>query len=204
MTITIEQLQSIFKNNGQISTWLISLNEILTKYEINTNLRVAAFLAQTGFESSQYNILQENLNYSAKGLLLTFPTHFNKEQSIQYARQPEKIANHVYANRMGNGDETSGDGWKFRGRGLIMITGKDNYSSFSQDTYKDNCIVDNPDLLISQGPALMGACWFWNKNNLNTLADQSNFTEITKKINGGLNGLPQREALYKTALSILK
>jgi len=164
---------------------------LLDKYNINTPLRKAHFFAQIEHESNLKPI-SENLNYSSEGLLKTFPKYFTPLTAIQYRRQPEKIANKVYANRMGNGDQHSGEGWKYRGRGFIQITGKENYFRLANDTDID--CLKNPDLLLQEVNAMVSALWFWNLKGLNSLADKDNINDITKRINGGLNGLADRKA----------
>lgn len=162
-------------------------------YQINTSLRIAHFMAQIEHESGLKPI-SENLNYSSVGLVKTFPSRFITLQLAQsYARQPERIANRVYANRMANGNEASGDGWKFRGRGFIQITGKANYIVLSKDTRID--FLNNPDLLLTEANSMISALWFWNRNKLNALADANNIVGITRIINGGLNGLAHRKEL---------
>lgn len=168
---------------------------LLERYEINTKLRIAHFMAQIEHESGLKPI-SENINYSAEGLLNTFGKYFiNQKKASYYARQPEKIANLVYANRMGNGDENSGEGWKYRGRGFLQITGKINYFQLHIDTDLD--CVRNPDLLLTEANALISALWFWKRNGLNTLADKNDLKGITRRINGGYNGLEHREKLFK-------
>ena len=167
---------------------------LLEKYEINTSLRLAHLFAQLHHESNLKPI-SENLNYSSDGLLKIFPKYFTKDTVKDYARQPEKIANKVYANRMGNGDEKSGDGWKYRGRGFLQITGKSNYQVLSKDTGID--FVNKPDLLLTEVNSLVSALWFWKKNGLNQLADKDNVIGITKRINGGTNGLMDRQRLLE-------
>lgn len=172
--------------------------EVAEKFGVNTPLRLAHFLAQTGHESGGFKITTENLNYSAKGLANIFKKYFTPESAAEYQRKPEKIANIVYANRMGNGNQASGDGYKFRGRGFIQLTGKTNYQAFDK-TVEDN-IEANPDLVATKYP-LLSAAWFWSKNGLNTIADQGNTTEvvtkITKKVNGGTIGLDDRIKHFK-------
>ena len=163
--------------------------------------RVTAFIAQAGHESGNFSVIRENLNYSAQGLLATFPHYFNQALAAKYARNPSAIANHVYANRMGNGDEASGDGWKFRGRGLIQLTGRSNYSAFASVVNKS--IADVIPYLETPEGATEGAGWFWSTNGLNELADAGQFITITKKINGGTNGLADREAIWATARTII-
>jgi putative chitinase len=165
---------------------------LLDKYEINTPLRLAHLFAQLEHESNLKPI-QENLNYSAEGLLKIFKKYFDDKTSKEYARQPQKIANRVYANRMGNGDEKSGDGWKYRGRGFIQITGKSNYQSLSKDTGVD--YVTNPDKLLTEADSMLSALWFWKKNNLNALADKDDVVGVTRRINGGVLGLAHRQQL---------
>lgn len=165
---------------------------LFENYKINTPLRLAHFMAQIEHESNLKPI-SENLNYSAKGLMQTFSKYFTTAESLLYARKPEKIANRVYANRMGNGNEASGDGWKFRGRGFIQITGQDNYTALSIATSID--YISNPDLLLSEADSLISALWFWKKTGLNKLADEDNLKKITRRINGGYNGLAHRTEL---------
>lgn len=167
---------------------------IAEKFGINTIARLAHFLSQAGHESGGFKITTENLNYSAKGLRGIFGKYFPTDEiAAQYERKPEKIANKVYANRMGNGDEASGEGYKFRGRGFIQLTGKENYTSF--DKTVDDDILANPDLVATKYP-LASAAWFWNKNGLNAIADtgvtDDVATKITKRVNGGTIGLDDR------------
>ena len=168
--------------------------EVASKFEINTPLRLAHFLAQCGHESGGFKLTQENLNYSAKGLNGIFKKYFpTLESAVPYERKPEKIANKVYGGRMGNGLEGSGEGWKFHGRGFIQLTGKDNYTAFTNSIGED-CIA-NPDLVASKY-ALASAAWFFNKNGLHKMADgganDATVTSITKRVNGGTIGLPDR------------
>lgn len=165
---------------------------LLAKYEINTSLRLSHFFAQIHHESNLKPI-SENLNYSAERLVQIFPKYFNDKTAKEYARQPQRIANKVYASRMGNGDEKSADGWKYRGRGFIQLTGKSNYQSLSKDTGID--YVSEPDKLLNEADALIAALWFWKKNNLNTLADKDDVVGVTKRINGGVLGLAHRTEL---------
>src|SRR5690554_2134638 len=165
---------------------------LLSKHGITTPLRLAHFFAQLHHESGLKPI-EENLRYSAKRLLEVFPKYFNKEQAEWYEMKEMEIANRVYANRMGNGNEASGDGWKYRGRGFIQLTGKDNYTKLSDAT--GICYVQNPDLLLNEADAMISALWFWNKNNLNRYADLDDIRTITRRINGGYNGLKDRERL---------
>ncbi len=175
------------------------LNKIFAT--LGTNARNAAFFAQVAHESGDFTAVRENLNYSANGLLATFPTHFDTTTAAQYARQPEQIANHLYSNRMGNGNEASGDGWKFRGRGFIQLTGKDNYTKCGNSLGVD--LLSTPEYLETLEGAMRSALWYWTANDLNHWADLGDIVTITKKINGGTIGLADRQMLYKRALTIL-
>ena len=168
---------------------------VMEKFQINTPLRLAHFLAQCGHESGGFRATQENLNYSAKGLNGIFKKYFPTEASAAaYARQPQKIANKVYANRMGNGSEASGDGWKYRGRGPIQLTGKDNYTAFAAAVQRPD-VLTNPDLVVGE-LAFESALWFFRKNGLLAIADKgvtdAIITQITKRVNGGTHGLDDR------------
>ena len=170
-------------------------------YDITTPKRVAGFLSQIGHESGGLAMLEENLNYKAETLMRVWPKRFpTLEFAQQFARNPQKIANSVYANRMGNGDEASGEGWKYRGRGLKQLTGKDNYRAFSKAIGTD--FVADPDLLLQPVNAALSAGWFWSANNLNALADNGDVPGMTKRINGGTIGLEQRQALYAKAMAV--
>ena len=164
-----------------------SLADITSKYQINTIPRLSHFLAQCMHESANFTVVRENLNYSAEALLKVFPKYFTSiDQAKHYARQPEKIANRVYANRMGNGDEESGDGWDYRGRGFIQITGLNNYADFNN--YVRESVIDYPDLVAVKYP-LESAAWYWQKNGLNDIADSGcnpdTVVKVSKKINLG-------------------
>lgn len=172
---------------------------LFEKYGLNTDLRIAHFMAQIEHESG-INPISENLNYSAQGLQKTFPNYFKTfKLQVDYQRKPELIANRVYANRMGNGNESSGEGWKYRGRGFIQITGKENYYRLHLDTDID--CVKNPDLLLEEANAMISALWFWNLKGLNKFADKNDIVAITKRINGGLNGIEHRKQLLKKYLN---
>jgi len=175
-------------------------NEAMDEFEIDTKKRQAMFLAQCAHESGLFRTVVENLNYSAEGLQRTFPRHFRTASVRNYHRQPEKIANRVYSNRMGNGDEASGDGWRFRGRGLIQLTGKSNYIACSEDLEVD--LLANPDYLLTPEGAARSAAWFWWQNDLNDLADIGDIVGSTKRINGGVNGLEHRKQLYRSAMRV--
>lgn len=168
---------------------------LITSYGINTPLRLAHFMAQIEHESGLKPI-SENLNYSKAGLRKVFSKYFNSDEDAQnYARKPEKIANRVYADRMGNGDEKSGEGWKYRGRGFIQITGKSNYFRLHIDTDLD--CVKNPDLLLEEVNAMISACWYWRLAKCNVSADLNDIEGVTRRINGGLNGITHRKELFK-------
>ena len=177
------------------------LESVATKYEINTPLRMSHFLAQCAHESGDFTLTVENLNYSTDGLLKTFPKYFDRKTARQYAKQPVKIGSRVYANRMGNGNEASQEGWKYKGRGYIQLTGKDNYSLFAE-TVEDN-IMDTPVLVATKYP-LLSAAWFWSKNNLNAVADTGAVADVTKIVNGGDNGLQDRQARFDKFYAELK
>lgn len=181
--------------------WCSPLANAAQAYGVTTPMRLAAWLAQVGHESGLLTITEENLRYSAEGLLRTFPKYFDATTAAACARQPERIANKVYGGRMGNGDEASGDGWRFRGRGLVQLTGRENYRNAGTALGLD--LVGQPDLLMQPTAAAMSAGWFWDSRNLNPLADSGDFDKITRAINGGLNGKPERDRLYALALSAL-
>jgi len=175
---------------------------VIEKFKIDTPLRLAHFLAQCAHESGDFKATIESLNYSAKGLLATFPKYFTAETAALYERKPEKIANIVYANRMGN--DNVADGWKYKGRGFIQLTGKSGYAAFDKIVPED--ILANPDLVASKYP-LLSAAWFWNSRDLNSIADRGatdlTVTQITKKVNGGTIGLPDRIAKFKLFNSLI-
>ena len=199
---TEQQLRQLIPGNPYVSQWYHALNMILPDYNIDTPARVAAFIAQCAHESANFKFLQENLNYRAESLMKTWPSRFNSlDMARQYAHQPEKIANKVYASRMGNNDEASGDGWRYLGRGLIQLTGKDNYSRFAQSI--DTPLEEIPDYLKTFEGAVQSACWFWETNNLNQWADAGDILTLTKRINGGTIGLEDRKKHYAHALHVL-
>ena len=201
--ITLDQFKQIAPQCKNQELWYNTIVDILPTYTIDSNLRIAAFMAEMVYESNQFNEISENLNYSAEGLIKTFPIHFNSVEATEYQHQPEKIANRVYGCRNGNGDETSGDGYKYRGRGLVQLTFHDNYSACSQSLNGDNLFLDDPDQLLRPDVAVSAACWYWNNHNLNALADAGDLLGITKKINGGINGQNERESLYQKILGII-
>ena len=204
--ITEQQFSHLFPRAQDPASWAESMNNVFPTYEINTPQRVAAFLAQCGHESGGWTVFEENLNYSAQGLNGTFRKYFpTVESATPYARKPEMIANKIYANRMGNGAPESGDGYKYRGRGPIQLTGRSNYTSFAKDMFEDwQNVVDNPDWVTSDRDfALMSAIWFWNTNKLNVQADAGDIKLMTKKINGGYIGLEDRIKHYNEAIHLL-
>jgi putative chitinase len=201
---TPSHLAQLLPRNPDILGWHQALVEILPRFGINTVPRVAAFIAQCAHESREFTVLQENLNYNAEGLLRIFPRYFQNVNPADYARQPQRIASLVYGNRMGNGAEQSGDGWRYRGRGVIQLTGKNNYVACSQDLFGDMRLVENPDQVSTdRAVALMTACWFWKRNNINALADRSDILGMTRRINGGTIGLDDRVRHYEHALAVL-
>jgi len=194
------------KLKGHVPDAVIAqLPDTIAKFELNTPLRLAHFLAQAGHESGGFKAVNENLNYGAKGLLSIFKKYFPTEEKAKlYERKPEKIANLVYGSRMGNGAETTGEGYKFRGRGYIQLTGKDNYKAF--DTVVTESIIDNPDLVATKYP-LLSAAWFFHKNGLHKIADKGAtdavITEVTKRVNGGTIGLVDRIKHFKEYHALL-
>ena len=202
MQVTVEQLNKITTRNKNNAALAVALNKILPKYEINTEKRIAGFLAQCGHESLDFTVLRENLNYGAKGLRTTFAKYFKDDATaLKYERKPEMIANRVYASRMSNGDEASGDGYKFRGRGAIQLTGRANYTAFAKDIGKtlDETIA----YLETLDGAIESACWFWKQNGLNAICDKDDIVAMTKRINGGTIGLEDRKAHYEKAKQVL-
>lgn len=206
MTLTLEKIKKNFPNAKDeiVNAILASLDKLKTKYGIDTPLELAHFLGQTAHESGGFRLIEENLNYSAVGLQKIFKKYFPTEAEAKaYERKPDKIAARVYANRMGNGPESSGDGWKFRGRGLIQLTGKDNYSAMAKDM--DLPLDRVVEYLTSPVGAVESAAWFWSKNGLNSLAAKDDIVAVTKRINGGTNGLDDRKhhtAIFKDLLGI--
>lgn len=203
LTITKDQVEQLLHGNPDIDEWYSAMSLLFPKYEITTPPRIAGFVAQCGHESQNFKTLEENLNYSAEGLNRTFPKYFIRagRDAQAFHRQPEKIANIVYANRMGNGDTASGDGWKFRGRGVIQLTGKDNYSRFAK--YVGKSLDETIEYLKTKQGALESACWFWKTNGLNQIADSGDIVAMTKRINGGTIGLEDRQKHYRHALAVL-
>jgi len=198
---TKDQLKGIIGPNPYLDYWYSAVSEILPVYEINTPERVAAFLAQCAHESGGFKFLKENLNYKAESLCKVFPKYFpDINLAKEYEKKPEKIANRVYGNRMGNGDETTGDGFRYMGRGLIQLTGKNNYTLFAAAI--DTPLEEIPEYLQTFEGAVQSACWFWEQNNLNQWADKKDIMTLTKRINGGTIGLEDRIKHYNHALHL--
>lgn len=205
MNITLQQLQQLIPKNPYVKQWHNALSQLLPDYEINTAERIAAFIAQCSHESAGFTALKENLNYKAATLRKIFPKYFPDDATAaHYASLPNKqqaIANKVYANRMGNGPEESGDGYRFCGRGLIQLTGRDNYSWFAASL--GISVEEASEYLQTFEGAAQSACWFWETNNLNRWADAGDILTLTKKINGGTIGLEDRKKHYEHALHVL-
>jgi putative chitinase len=197
-----EHLEEMIHGNPYVDQWYHALSEILPEYEINTPARVAAFIAQCAHESGGFRLLKENLNYKAASLRKVFPKYFPTDDlAAAYANKPEMIANRVYGGRMGNGDEQSGDGFRYCGRGLIQLTGKENYSWFAASLEME--VEEVPEYLSTFEGAVQSACWFWETNNLNQWADKGDILTLTKRINGGTIGLEDRIKHYNHALHVL-
>jgi putative chitinase len=205
MELTLEQLKQLLPKNPYVLQWHGALSQLLPDYEINTPQRIAAFVAQCAHESAEFTALKENLNYRAVTLRKMFSKYFPTDAlAEEYANKPNKqaaIANRIYANRMGNGDEASGDGFRYCGRGLIQLTGKENYSWFAASL--DISVEEASEYLQTFEGAAQSACWFWETNNLNQWADKGDILTLTKRINGGTIGLADREKHYNHALHVL-
>ncbi|CAB4127254.1 COG3179 Predicted chitinase [uncultured Caudovirales phage] len=200
--LTIEQIKKILPNNKKPESLTQSLNSVLPNYNINTKERIACFLAQCAHESGEFNRLTENLNYSGQGLCGTWPKRFpSLTEALPYDRNPEMIANKVYCDRMGNGPESSGDGWKYRGRGCIQLTGKLNYTKFAK--YIGKSLEETILYCETLQGAIESGCYFWKVNNLNQYCDNKDFVGLTKAINGGETGYDDRLRLKILAISIL-
>jgi len=205
MTFVLEKshVAEMLKGNKNIDAWYDAMVKIFPKYEINTPNRIAGFCAQCGHESLNFTVLEENLNYKAATLEKLFSKYFSKagRNAAEYEKKPEKIANVIYASRMGNGDTASGDGYKFRGRGIIQLTGRDNYTNFGKSIGK------SPDEVIEYlktlDGALESACWYWNSRNLNAACDANDIVKMTKLVNGGTIGLDDRKKHYEHNLAVL-
>lgn len=198
---TLDQLKEMLPRCKSQEELYDALLDVCPRYDITTEDRLAAFIAQCGHESADFNTLKENLNYSGDALCRVWPRHFNADIKDEYHRQPEKIANRAYRNRMGNGDEDTGDGWKFRGRGAIQLTGCDNYTRFANDAGMD--VNDAVEYLETLKGAVESAAWFWSKNGLNEMADDRDNTKMTKRINGGTHGIDDRKERLVHNLGVL-
>jgi putative chitinase len=202
MSLTSKQISVICPTNKNIDKLVSALNTFLPKYNITSKLEIASFLSQCGHESCDFNSLEENLNYSADALHRTWPKRFPDDATCKaYARQPIKIANKVYADRMGNGNEASGDGWKYHGRGAIQLTGFNNNKAFSD--YSKVPLNELQSYLLTMDGAVESACWFWTVNKLNVFADAGDVEGLTRKINGGTIGVEDRKARYNVAIAAL-
>ena len=207
MQITIEQIKKIAPGapDKAAGEFVDTFNKWSDKFGITTPLRAAHFISQCIHECAELKAFEENLNYSEKGLLKVFPKYFNSATAKQYARKPEKIANRIYANRMGNGNESSGDGWKYKGRGAIGLTGRSNYLAYSTSGFCIGDLIAHPEWLAKSPGCYKSAMWFWWNNGLNTIADTGDVNAVTKRVNGGYNGLDSRKkylARAKGALGI--
>jgi putative chitinase len=201
-----EHLAAMIPTNKNVSSWYKAMMEIFPKYEINTPNRIAGFIAQCAHESNNFNNLEENLNYKEATLLKVFPRYFGagKRNAAEYAGKPEKIANYVYmdefrTSKMGNVNE--GDGWRFRGRGLKQLTGRENYTNFGKSV--GMTAEQAADYVATEKGAIESACWFWNAKKLNAIADSGDIVKMTKVINGGDIGLADRKSRWEKALAIL-
>jgi putative chitinase len=201
---TVDQLKQIVPNNPYIDHWYEAFCEILPDYDIDTPQRVAAFLAQCAHESGGFKAIKENLNYRPETLIKLFKKYFDLSTAQQYCAMPNKqeaIANKIYASRMGNGPESSGDGYRYCGRGLIQLTGKDNYTRYAQST--EQTVEEASEHLTTFEGCVQSAAWFWEANNLNQYADSGDILAMTKRINGGTIGLEDRKKHYEHALHVL-
>jgi len=202
MELTKEQLKQLLPKNPYINQWHNALSQLLPDYEINTAKRIASFVAQCAHESGSFVFLTENLNYKAESLLKVFPKYFKDMATAKaYEKKPEKIANKIYADRMGNGNEASGDGWRYRGRGLIQLTGKTNYTWFAASL--EISPEEAAEYTQTFEGAAQSACWFWETNKINQFADSGDIVTMTKRINGGTIGLDDRIKHYEHALHVL-
>jgi len=208
MMLTAAQLSAMLPSNRNAADWLAAINDALPKYDITTPHRIAAFIAQCAHESADFKTLEENLNYREETLLRVFPRYFGfgKEDPAEYAHQPEKLANYVYMDKHRStagalGNVKDGDGWLFRGKGLKQVTGRANHEAFGKTV--GMTAEQAAEYLLTKEGALLSALWFWNRNNLNKLADAGDVAKMTKVINGGNIGLDDRRARYTRALTLL-
>ena len=205
MRITVQEILTIAPqaNRGRAGEFVEVFNVFAEKFGVNTKLRAAHFIAQVLHESAYLTRVTENLNYSADGLLKVFPKYFTRSNVGLYARNPQKIGNRVYANRMGNGSEGSGDGYRYRGRGLIQLTGRSNYQAYQKSGYCNGDLMGHPEWLGQSPGHTKSALWYWWKRGLNTLADSDDVVAVTRRINGGLNGLDERKKLLVKVKTVL-
>lgn len=202
---TLDKIKHLLHKNREPEYWYNAMNEYLPKFGIITPARVAGFIAQGQHESADFTVLQENLNYSAKGLRGVFGKYFPDDAiANQYAKKPEMIANRVYGGRMGNGPESSGDGFRYRGRGVLQLTGRANYTQCSRDLFGDDTLANDPDLVRTPEYAIITACWFWYKNKLNEICDKGDIVLLSKRINGGTIGLEDRIKHWNDALDVFE
>jgi putative chitinase len=204
--LTEAQLAAMIPTNKEVAAWCEELNKALPKYDITTPERIAGFISQCAHESQNFLAMSENLSYREETLLKVFPRYFGpgKRNAAEYAKNPEKIANYVYMDEFRTsklGNTQPGDGWRFRGRGLKQLTGRDNYTRFAKDY--DMTAEEAAEWVETKEGALASALWFWNTNNLNTVADTGSVPALTKKINGGDIGLQDRQARYEKAMAVL-
>jgi len=204
--LTVDQLRAMIPSNKEVEEWCEELNKALPKYDITTDQRIAGFISQCAHESMDFTAMSENLNYREETLNKVFPRYFGpgKRNAAEYAKNPEKIANYVYMDEFRTsklGNTQPGDGWRFRGRGLKQLTGRDNYTRFAKDY--DMTAEEAAVWVETKEGALASALWFWNTNKLNSIADTGNVAALTKKINGGDIGLADRQARYAKAMAAL-
>ena len=208
--LTLKQFKEFAPHTKYAENWHDALfgkqtelggHSLLEDYDINTPKRIAYFMAQCHHESSGFVYVTEGLNYRASGLIKTFPKYFDENTARAYEKQPQKIANRVYANRMGNGDEASGEGFKYAGKGIIQLTGKDNYTRFAQSL--EISVEDAPEYMKTFEGAGQSACWFWETNNLNKFADAGDLKTMTRVINGGFKGMEDRELQFARISKLL-
>lgn len=207
MKISVPQIMRCVPsaNRAKVTEFVETFNKWGEQFGITTVPRLVHLLSQLTHECASFTAFEENLNYSADGLMKTWPSRFTRQKAAEYARKPQNIANYVYANRMGNGSEASGDGWKYRGRGAVMITGKDNYKAYQNSGFCVGDLMSHPEWLAQNPGAFKSAMWYWWKNGLNAIADSDDggkigediVMRITKKINGGINGISQRKLFYR-------
>ena len=208
--LTLKQFKEFAPHTKYAENWHDALfgkqtelggHSLLEDYDINTPKRLAYFMAQCHHESGGFVFVSENLNYKASGLVKVFPKYFNENTARAYEKQPQKIANRVYANRMGNGDEASGEGFKYAGKGIIQLTGKDNYTRFAQSL--EISVDDAAEYMKTFEGAAQSACWFWETNNLNKFADAGDLKTMTRVINGGYKGMEDRELQFARISKLL-